>query len=186
VILTRHLDPVLHLARSYARRGNPLVLADMVAALERVFTQHPPQPGRDLAISAAGLSGLPPGQGAVTDYGHAGVLCAFLAGWMAERWPSAEISVVFTTRSRDSWLREQWLHMAHGDSGGLPAFRRRLATLDLEGTVAEIAGALAPVAVYALPLEEALQHPAGPGGALLELADLPTQLRDQLAETAPG
>ncbi len=181
VMLPRHLDPVLHVARSYARKGNPLVLADMVAALERVFIEHPPQPGRDLVISAAGLSGLPPGQGPVRDYGHAGVLCALVTGWLAERWPAAEIAVVYTTRSRDSWLREQWFQMAHGDSGGLPAFRRKFAALDLDATVAEIAGALAPVAVYALPLEEAMQHPAGPGGALLELADLPASLRDRLA-----
>lgn len=182
VILPRHLDPVLHLARGYARKGNPLILADMVGALERVFTQHPPAPGRDMVISAAGLSGLPPGQGPVKDYGHAGVLCAFLTGWLAERWPSAELSVVYTTRSRDTWLREQWLHTAHGDSGGFPAFRRRFATLDLDATVAEIAGALAPVAIYALPLDDAMQHPAGPGGALLELAALPAALRDRLAE----
>ena len=71
---------------------------------------------------------------------------------------------------------------AHGDSGGFPAFRWRFATLDLDATVAEIAGALAPVAIYALPLDDAMQHPAGPGGALLELAALPAALRDRLAE----
>ncbi len=55
---------------------------------------------------------------------------------------------------------------------------------DLTQVAAEVAEALAPVQVYTLPIEEATAHPQGPGGALLELLDLPDALRERLQVVA--
>jgi hypothetical protein len=52
--------------------------------------------------------------------------------------------------------------------------------------VVEVAQALTPTRVFTLPLEESRGHPQGPGGALLELIDLPDLLRQQLEPVGHG
>ena len=188
LLLLRHLQPATKLIHAYSRTQSPVHLTDLVDVLDAVFRDAgltaDDGDDRDLLISCEALSGHLPGWPGVEDYAAAPVIATFLTGYLAERFAGAEIVVAYTTRAPEAWLNSAWRHHLAGQRLRLdwPAFRERYAgAADLDAVVASVAGAISPVPVYALPLEEARLHPLGPGGAMLELLDLPEAVRANLA-----
>jgi hypothetical protein len=184
--LLRHLRPAADLAMRFARTGNPILIADMVEALDAVFRDHPPL-ADTLLLSCEGLSGHLPGWPGVDDYAAAPITIAAVATYLADRFPVAEIAVLLTTRAPGAWLHSAWRHHLAGQRLQLdfPQFAARHAQApDLAAVAADIAEAIAPVRVLTLPLEQATQKPLGPGGAVLDLIDLPEALRLTLTPAA--
>lgn len=188
LMMLRHLKPVVKRCQSFSQGHNPLILAELVETMDEALALYPPQPGADLLISCEGLSGHCPGWPGVDSYDAAPVLAAFLTGYLAERFPGADISLVYTTRTAAAWAHSAWRHHLAGYrlKADWPEFRDRLAGIDLEAVVSGIAADLAPLPVYALSLEEAQTHPLGPGGAILELAELPDEIRARLRPVPPA
>jgi hypothetical protein len=180
LILQRALEPAVACARAFSQGLNPLVLADLVAVMDGIIAGAGLRPGTDLILSADGLTGQIPGRHGVTDHSAAPVIASFLAGYLADRFPGAELAVVCTTRNAADW--QAALQAATGARTDAAV----LAAVDLDADVAALAQALDPVAVYALPFEEARSHPLGIGGAFLELADLPDAVRASLVPINPG
>lgn len=187
-MMLRHLKPVVKRCQSFSATQNPLILAELVETMDEALALGPPQPGADLLISSEGLSGHCPGWPGIDSYDAAPVTAAFLAGYLAERYPSAEISLVYTTRAAEAWAHSAWRHHLAGYrlKADWPEFRDRLSAVDLEAVVTGIAQELAPLPVYALSLEEAQAHPLGPGGAILELAELPEEIWARLRPVPPA
>ena len=193
VLQLRHLKPVAQLCMSYSRNRNPLLLADLVGELTQALEEHGPAPGdeddRDLIVSCEALSGHCPGWPGVDDYGAAPFTISVIAGYFAEVFPGAEVLVVYTTREPEDWVHSAWRHHLQGQrllidfDTWAPRYK---AASGLMTVVIEVAEALAPLRVFTLPLEEAKAHPQGPGGALLELIDLPDDLRRRLEPVGLG
>lgn len=175
-LMPRQLEEVVARCESWARTDNPMVLAELVETMDQALALRPPAPGTDLIVSAEGLSGSVPGRRGVVDYGAAPVIASFLTGYLAERFAGAECHVILTTREPADWRRAVWAEQPAQERQAWPVAERALMPVDLEAEAAEIAAALAPLPVYVLRLEEARTHPLGPGGAFLELAELPAQV----------
>lgn len=190
LLLHRHLRPAADICMHFSRYQNLMALADLVPALDRIMADHlPPGDNRDLILSCEGLSGNLPGRPDVETYAATPILIAYLAGYFADRCPDARVKVVLSTRTGPEWLYSTWRHQLFTKRLQMDwsAYQDRYRNLsDLNAVVTDIAEALAPVPVEALPLDQALAHPKGPGGALLELVDLPPAVRAQIAPVGHG
>ncbi len=187
LLLPPDLTAATDLTRRFSADLNPLRLADLVETMDDILAAHGLHPilndTRDMVISAPDLGGLMPGAPGVTSYGAVPIATAYLAGYLTERFPRAEVVVVFTTRGPRDWLQSVWraslaAQRLKQDWTTFSAALARAANLD--HAILNAAHAIDPVAAYTLPLHEAALHPQGPGGALLELIDLPAPLRAAL------
>lgn len=184
VLLLGQLREAVRICMAYSRDQNPLRLADLVEILDEALAGNGLSPEllgtRDLIISSEGLAGNMPGGSGVESYAAAPVTCAFLAGYLAERFPAAEVDVVLTTRDPEPWLNSVWRHhvVTQRQKLGWPEFRRaHRQAADFTAVIKEISEAVAPAKVYTLALEQAATHTRGPGGALLEMFELPQDVR---------
>jgi hypothetical protein len=191
VLLLGQLRDSVRLCMAYSRDQNPLRLADLVEIMDDALADAGLAPGqlggRDLVISCEGLAGNMPGGSKVADYAAAPVTCAFLTGYLSERFPDAEVCVVLGTRDAEPWLNSVWRHHVVAQRLRLawPDFRRNMRSVaNLFNTVKNIGDAVAPAPVYTLPLEQAAKHAKGPGGALVELCHIPAPVRAALIPVA--
>lgn len=183
LVLQRALEPAAARARTFSQGLNPLVLAELVEVMDAILSAADLRPGTDLILSADGLTGQVPGRHGVADHSAAPVIATFLAGYLTERFPDAELALICTTRAAPDW---QAAVLAQRAERRDQLDRAVLGAVDLTRDLATLAQALDPVAVYALAHEEAQAHPLGIGGAFLELADLPAGLRTSLQPVDVG
>jgi hypothetical protein len=196
-LLSSHLDfllvqPLKVATRhclAFSRSRDPQHLSALSRALDTIFAAQPELGQRDLILSSESLSGVMPGWGGIVDYAAVPALSKHLTAYFTDRFPNAEVKLVFSTRAPDDWLASLWRHQVRWrrmtmDFDDFAMHFRKGA--DLESFVATVAKLVHPVAVYSLALEESQHHPKGPGGALLELIDLPTVVRDAIAPVGRG
>ena len=189
LLMLRHLKPVVKLCAAYSRTHNPLYLADMAGEFLTALQALPPLADRALLVSCEGLSGHLPGWPEVGDFTAAPISIAAALSCLTETYPQARAEVVLTTRARAPWLDSVWRHHLAGQRMVLDRAefaRRHAAASDLTALATEVAEAVAPVPVRALPLEEAALHPKGPGGALCELLPLPPGTLDGFEPVGHG
>lgn len=180
----RHLRDVAKLCIGFAKTQNPLLLMDMIEALDTVFADVPADDPRHILISCEGLSGHLPGWPDVDTYAAAPITISYICGYLEDRFPDHGLSLTLTTRDGEDWLYSAYRHHLRG-------FRLRQswddfrdtfhAVADLDAVVGDIREGVAPIPVTALPLEVSRDHPLGPGGAILNGLDLPTGLMARLA-----
>lgn len=197
VLLAPHLDfllvqPLKVATRhclAFSRSRDPLHLSAVTKALDTICAAQPELGQRDLILSSESLSGVMPGWGGIIDYAAVPALSKHLAAYFADRFPNADLKLVFSTRVPDDWLASLWRHQVRWrrmtmDFDDFTMHFRQGA--DLESVVATVSKLVHPGAVYSLALEESQHHPKGPGGALLDLIDLPTAVRDAIAPVGRG
>ncbi|SLN37128.1 hypothetical protein [Roseisalinus antarcticus] len=183
----RHLRDAAKLCMGFSRTGNPLLLLDLVEALNAALVETPED--KHILLTCEGLSGHLPGWPGVADYGAARIAASYLTGYLAERFPGHVPTLIYTTRAPESWLWSAWRHHLIGQrlTAGWDEFAETLrGAADLTAVAAEIAGALDPLPVQTLPLEEAQTDPRGPGGALLTPLGLPPELTEALVPVGHG
>jgi len=188
-LLLRHLKPAAKICMLFSATQNPYVLTDLVEVMDETIAAHIGADVADLVISCEGLFGHLPGWGTLESYAAAPIAASYLTLYLAERFPDAEQRLVCSIRDPEAWLWSAWRHhlMSHRLLQDWDEFAARIRpAADLASVAASVAEAVAPVPVYTLPLEEATAHPQGPGGALLELLDLPEDLRATLRPVPPG
>ncbi len=185
----RHMKPVARLAALFSRTANPLDLVDMVGLLDDVFDEFPVREDRDLLISCEGLAGHLPGWPGVRDYSAVPTLMTYIAGYLAERFPDAQVKLIFTTRNAHDWLYSAYRHHLRGHRLTLDfksfdaAFR---SAADLDRVIREVAEVLAPLPVMFMPMKDALSHPLGPGAALVDQMNVPADVRAALTPVGKG
>ena len=188
-LLLRPLKVATRHCLAFSRTRDPLHLSALTKSLDTIFAAQPELDQRDLILSSKSLSGVMPGWEGIDSYAAVPVLSEHLAAYFADRFPNAELKLVFSTRAPEDWLASLWHHQV----------RWRRMTMDFDdfarhnrpgadhgSLVLTVAKLLDPVTVYNLPLEESQHRPKGPGGALLELIDLPTAVRDAIAPVGRG
>ena len=189
VRLTRHFKSVARLCSRYAASQNPLDLTDMIGELDAAFAQEPVPSNRNLLISSEMFCGEIPGQGSVVNYDAAPTLITYLAGYLQERFPEAEVKVILTTRDADDWLFSAYRHVLRRSRMTLTheefAAQYRAAA-DFDAILQNIAEAVDPVEVRYLPLEDALQNPLGPGAGLLDQMTIPDDVRNSFSPVGIG
>jgi hypothetical protein len=189
VLLLRQLRPVAKLCAAYSRNQNPLALIDLADELTRVFDEAPDPEGRDILLSCEGLSGHLPGWPGVSSYDAAPLTISYVAGFLAERFPRAETTILLTTRDAEGWLWSAWRHHLRGQrlTRDWTWFRARYAAAaDLDAVALAVAEAAEGAAVLSIGLDRAVTHSLGPGGVLIDQLRLPAEVRRQIVTVKPG
>ncbi len=170
------LGPVVGLAKRYSGMPSALLLAQFQDA----FAAALPPPDRPALISCVDLCGRIPGHPRVSDYSAASTL----AGAMLEVCPA---QLALGTRDAKDWLRSLWMQnlKVHRVTEDLDSFAARFEQLsDLDAQARRIE-AVVNQPILRLPLEAGSAHPLGPAGPLLDLFDLPSDLRNVLEPQSP-
>lgn len=187
--LTRHFKPLAQQCARYANTRNPLDLTDLIGALDAGFAAEPVPRDRSLILSSEAFCGDIPGHGATKTYAAAPALITYIAGYLEDRFPTAQVRVILTTRAADDWLFSAYRHILRRSRLTLSqeAFAKTYAkAADLDAVVAEIAAAVDPVETLYLPLDHAATHPLGPGAALLQQMSVPDYLWHALRPVGIG
>lgn len=186
VMLVEDVAPLSRLSMRYSVLGNTRLLDAMHEALDEVLAACPPRPGCDLLISCEGLSGRCPGWRQVSDYAAARDTVGRLTGALRQRFSGVPVDLVLTTRDTGSWLWSAWRHHVRGQrlTEDWEDFRARLCGIDLRSEAGRIAAAVPGARLHLLDLAQAMGHPQGPGGALVDLVGLPAAVRAALQPVA--
>ncbi len=143
-----------------------------------------------IVLSRETFSGVMPGHRdvfgrMVTNYAETAIpLAQVISSELISRFgPTADIRFLYTTRDQDTWLRSVYGHLLRSihlrDS-----FETFCAKFEWppnpEHDTQFIARALAPIPVYIARLEDFSDLPSGPADAILDLADVPDQVRQSL------
>lgn len=177
LLMLRHMKPVVKDCARFSRTRDPLELVDLVAHLDDAMVEAAPDPDRHLIVSCEGLAGHLPGWPGVPDYGALPTLVSYLVGYFQETAPEAQIRVVFTTRAAEDWLFSAYRHhlKSHRLTQDYVDFARaHEAASALKDAAYAVAEAIAPVPVQTIDMSEALQHPLGPGAALVSTLPIPS------------
>ena len=176
-------------AKTYAQKRFPWRLAVFRRAVRNYLSGAPVD--RNIVISMESLSGLMPGHGLfgraqAGAYSATAIPMAKVLVQELRRAFGAEIDIVFlfTTRQHDDWLRSVHGHLLRSIrlTDDFEAFRTRFANLPtLEDQAAQIAAAIAPVRVETAALEAYTLCRIGPARAVLDLMDVPKEVRTKLA-----
>lgn len=175
-------------ARIYAQRPFPWRLWRFRRSLRRFLATV--APGGTIVLSRETFSGGMPGHrrlgGAlITSYGEpAARLARVIIAELRQRFgQDTEITFFYTTRDREDWIRSVYGHLLRSIRlrDDFDTFRGRFP--DLNGPAAEaavMARTLAPIPVETAALEDYKTHREGPAAALLDLLNIPADLRATL------
>ena len=181
-----HMKDIVAAARGYSTDQDPLTLVKVQSRFGEMMNELPGMPRRTLIVSAEELCGHLPGRGALADYSAAPVLLYAYWEIAKARYPQAEVLVYLSTRDPGDWLASaHWEHVKSSNMMlGLEAFAEKYAgAAQLEAMVDEVR-ARVPAPVHSHRLEVAADLPLGPADPLLDLCDLPADVRDALLPVA--
>ncbi|WP_137702543.1 hypothetical protein [Marimonas lutisalis] len=181
-------------AREYAQRPFPWRLYRFRRALRRFLAGIPDPASGTVVISRENYTGVMPGHRdwrgrPVIGFPAAEKLLATLLGELRHRFgPEAQIEFLFTTRTRESWLKSVHGHLLRSIrlTDDLDTFIARFpAGFSPAAEVARLARVFAPIPVHATTLDELMKRREGPAAAVLDIARVPQALRDSLPDPRP-
>lgn len=179
ILLGKDMIKATRAARSYSAAKSPALLSRFSGHFETAISTLSPEDSRPVLISAEDLSGCMPGLSGVLTYDAAPMLMlAASAALHAHFGPEAEITLWFTTRNAELWLKSlYWQNLrARRLVDEFETFRPKFApAADLERIIANAHEMLgSEVRVSATALESSAQHRLGPLGAALDLLEIPS------------
>jgi hypothetical protein len=181
--LKGQMTELMHATRGYSTWRDPLTLAKASRRFRALLDSLPDMPRRCLVISAEELSGHMPGRGELMDYTAAPILMRAFTREITARFPDAEQMVFFSTRSTEGWLKSAYWE--HVKSSSMTLEYSEFETAYAGGAnfgriIAQTQDAVA-CPVHHTTLEDCADLPLGPTDPLLDLCDIPTKIRDQMA-----
>ncbi|MGP6087317.1 hypothetical protein [Antarctobacter jejuensis] len=178
LILPHDMEAVNHAARRCSLGARPKRVAAFVEAAEALAETLAGEK-RPVLISSEHLCGLIPGRKSVRSYAAAPELVARFAGVVAAHVPGAELSVWFSTRAPEAWLRSVYWQNLRGSriTEDLEAYATRMGpAAELDAVVAQVVERLKGMAeVRSTPLEAFGDRPLGPLGVALDLLGVSTE-----------
>ena len=141
-----------------------------------------------LCLSAEELSGHLPGRPKVSSYRAAIKLAKDMAAIARSVFPSAELVLFYTTRNPDDWLASAYSEHVKSSSMTMAfdefvALHRSAAELD--DIVKQIASAVSADVVRSR-LEETVNDAFDPATKLLDICDVPQDIRSQMTKPEPA
>ncbi len=175
-------------ARIYAQKPFPWRLWRFRRALRHFLDAV--EPGRVIILSRETFSGGMPGHRKIggrlmTSYaGAAAPLANVMISELRRRFgQDVDITFFYTTRETESWIRSVHGHLRRSIAltEDFDAFRAQFPKLKGPADEADtMARLLSPIPVITATLEDYQSHREGPAAALLDLLDVPTDLRATL------
>lgn len=180
--LKGQMTKLLHATRGYSMRGDALTLAKVKHRFDVLLDRMPPMPHRCLVISAEDLSGQMPGRGDLMDYSATPILMDAISRKITELFPKTEYLIYFSTCRPDAWLKSAYWEHVRSSSMTLDfdQFETKYsAAADFDQIIAQTKDAV-PCPVHYAPLEDCVDLRLGPTDPLLDLCDVPDDLRAQI------
>jgi hypothetical protein len=180
--LKGQMGDLMHATRGYSTWRDPLTLAKATRRFGALLDDLPNMPRRCLVISAEELSGHMPGRGDLMDYNAAPILMRKFSKAITARYPKAAQVIYFSTRAPDSWLNSAYWE--HVKSSSMTLDFDEFATsyakaTDFDQIVAQTRKAVG-CEVHHTRLEDCTELRLGPTDPLLDLCDIPDDIRAQI------
>lgn len=175
-------------ALEFSATGDALDRARFHNRFGEFLYEHPPMHRRVLCISAPDLSGHMPGQPKVTTYRAAIKLAKDMADCVQLVLPQAEVVFFYTTRAPKPWLTAIWAHLVRATplKLGLEDFTDRYAPAADLGAIVEELSAAVSARVVTAALEDDLESRFGPATPLLDICEIPEDVRAMMTRPAPS
>ena len=189
LIPRERMMPAGRTARAWSASRDPLEMAVFRYELAQAVEGWDDADPRPVVISHEDLCGNMPGRHGVESYAAAAPLMQAVVETLAGLYPQARPEIFFSTRAPGAWLAS--VHAQHLRATRMTlsaeefALRYRDAA-DLDAVVDRIATALGRVPVHRAALEASRGRPLGPLDPLLDLLDLPGDLRTGLQPQPPA
>lgn len=180
--LKGQMQELISATRGYSTYGTAEALEKVSRRFDALLADLPGMPRRTLLLSAEELSGHMPGRGALTDYRAAPVLMYLFWQRAQIAFPQTPVHFCFGTRDPAAWQRSAWAE--HVKSSGMTLDFAEFcagypAAPDLDAVIAEVRSRV-PAPVHAFALEDCGELDLGPADPVLDLCDLPDDLRASL------
>lgn len=180
--LKGQMQELMHATRGYSTYGTADALDKVSRRFDALLADLPGMPRRTLLISAEELSGHMPGRGALADYSAAPVLMYLFWERARKAFPKTPAQFCFSTRNTADWQRSSWAE--HVKSSGMTLDFETFcasypAAAQLDDAVQEISRRV-PAPVHSFALEDCGNLPLGPADPVLDLCDIPDDLRATL------
>lgn len=185
--LKGQMPELIHATRGYSTYKTAEALDKVGRRFDALLADLPGMPRRTLLLSAEELSGHMPGRGELADYSAAPVLMYLF--WQRARAAFAQTPVEFCfgIRDADAWQRSAWAEHVKS-SGMILDFGEFCAQYplasDLSVVVQQIKGRV-PAPVHSHTLEDSAARSLGPADPVLDLCDIPADLRANLIPQPP-
>lgn len=187
-VLRPGMKDLVSAARGFSSDGDPISRAKFHNRFGSFLYEQPPMRRRVLCLSAEELSGHLPGRPKTRDYRAAVALAQDMAAGAHLVFPYAELVFFFTTRNPDDWLASAYTEHVKSSSMtmGFDEFASRYRTAaNLDGIIDQIASAVSAKVVHSR-LEETLDDTFGPATRLLDICEVPQDVRDQMTRPEPA
>lgn len=185
--LKGQMKELISATRGYSTHVTADALDRVSSRFDAVLSDLPGMPRRTLLLSAEELSGHMPGRGPLADYSAAPVLMNLFWQRAQVAFPASPVVFCFATRTPDAWQRSAWAE--HVKSSGM--------TLDFDAYAARYSNACdlavvvdkvrrrVPAPVHSYTLEDCADLPLGPADPVLDLCDIPADIRRTLVPQPP-
>ncbi|MEH6829856.1 MAG: hypothetical protein V7661_03365 [Sulfitobacter sp.] len=185
--LKGQMQELVSATRGYSTYVTSDALEKVSRRFDTLLNDLPGMPRRTLVLSAEELSGHMPGRGPLADYSAAPVLMYEFWQRAQARFPETPVVFCFATRATDAWERSAWAE--HVKSSGMRLdfaeySARYSSAADLAAVVSEVRRRV-PAPVHSYALEDCAELPLGPAGPVLDLCDIPDEIRSALIPQPP-
>lgn len=187
-VLRPGMRDLVSAARGYSQNRDALSRAKFHNRFGSFLYEQPPMKRRVLCLSAEELSGHLPGRPKVPSYAAAVHLAEDMASVAKLVFPYAELVFFYTTRNRDDWLASAYSEHVKSSSMtmGYDEFAsRHTGAADLDGIIEEVASVVSARVVQSR-LEETLDDTFGPATRLLDICEVPQDVRDLMTRPEPA
>ena len=185
--LPPQMRELISATRGYSTWRDPLTLIKAETRFHALLEDLPAMPRRSLIITSEELGGHLPGRGDLMDYSAMPIILYSFWTIAKAKFPAADIQIYLSTRKPADWLvSAYWQHVKSSSMTlDLEAFVEKYhAAGDLDFMVNEIASRV-PCPTHHCAIEDSKHRPLGPADPLLDLCDIPQDLRDSL-QPAPA
>jgi hypothetical protein len=180
--LPPQMRDLMNATRGYSTWRDPLTLVKAETRFQALLDDLPAMPRRTLIITSEELGGHLPGRDDLMDYSAMPIILYSFWTIAKEKFPAADIQIYLSTRKPADWLvSAYWQHVKSSCMTlDLEAFLEKYhAAGDLDFMVNEIASRV-PCPTHHCAIEDSMHRPLGPADPLLDLCELPQDLRDTL------
>lgn len=185
--LKGQMQELMHATRGYSTDANAEALDKVRRRFDALLAELPGMARRTLLLSAEELSGHMPGRGPLATYAAAPVLMYLYWERARAAFPETPVHFCFSIRDPQTWQRSAWAEHVKSSSMTL-SFEDFCAGYPDAAGLARIVSDVTsrvPAPVHSFALEDCAERPLGPADPVLDLCDIPDDLRSTLVPQPP-
>lgn len=178
---------LMHATRGYSTYGTDAALDKVSRRFDALLAGLPGMPQRTLLLSAEELAGHMPGRGPLATYAGAPILMHLFWQRAKAAFPQTPVIFCFSTRAPKTWMRSAWAEHVKSSSMTLDfeEFRARYPDASALDDIVQQVTSRVPAPVHNFRLETCASLPLGLTDPVLDLCDIPDDIRETLKPQPP-